>query len=125
MPYLQPKASKSHSQTLCLDSKPFPDPPTFAVRTMSFCALFSVNFGSTRSVFNRPSVNQLTLVKPRETGTIVDIAASPFALSRTLLVNETGMISLMQADNARATLYVGKFSKPSPKISQATVGCTY
>jgi hypothetical protein len=71
---------------------------------MSFCALFSVNFGSTRSVFNRPSVNQLTLVKPRETGTIVDIAASPFALSRTLLVNETGAISLMQADNARATL---------------------
>jgi hypothetical protein len=70
---------------------------------MSLCALFSVNFGSTRSLFNQPSVNQQILVKPRETGTIVDIAASPFAVSRILLVNEIGVVSLMQADDTRAT----------------------
>lgn len=80
------------------------DLPTFSVRTMSFCALFSVNFSPLRSIHSQPSINQVFLCKYAETGAISHISTSPFTPSRVLLVNATGAVTLMQADNTNAEL---------------------
>lgn len=83
----------------------FIDLSTFAVRTMSFCALFSVNFSPIRSTYSQPSINQLIISKHTDTGTILDICASPFTFSRVLAANETGRLTLMQLDNGNANQY--------------------
>lgn len=73
--------------------------PTFAVRTMSFCSIFSVATNISNRRQAPLTVHQLVSVKAAEIGVMLDVAASPFNRSQILLVNESGEITLIQATN--------------------------
>jgi hypothetical protein len=65
---------------------------------MSFCSLFSINnSASSKNRYSPPNIKQLTSFKASETGTILDIAMSPFTPSQVLLAGESGKVFLMQA----------------------------
>jgi hypothetical protein len=74
------------------------DSPMLAVRTMSFCALFSISNGASKKTrYSSPNLKQLASSKASDTGTILDMAISPFTPSQVLLAGESGEVFLMQA----------------------------
>lgn len=74
------------------------DSPMLAVQTMSFCSLFSIsNSASRKNRYSLPNLKQLASFKASETGTILDMAMSPFTPSQVLLAGESGEVFSMQA----------------------------
>ncbi|PVG00305.1 hypothetical protein CPB86DRAFT_782884 [Serendipita vermifera] len=91
---------ESSMRTITTDEALQEDPTCF-IRTMSFCAIFSIHSPSKRSALK---LQGLGTVKNVEGSPIVYAAASPYSYHRGILVNENGLVALLRLDEDRSSV---------------------